>query len=198
MIARRAMAHRAMVFCATVLCVGVLSVQTLIAQTLTEDLGGAFTLTDHTGATRTQVDPEGQHQLLFFGYANCQEICSAVFPTMAALVDILAEDGTALRPVLITVDPERDTVATMAAALHVHHPEFVGLTGTPAELDVAYTAYSVEFEELFVDPFHGTVFAHGSFIYLLDGDGTVLTLLPPVLGPEMMAQIVSGYVNGSG
>ena len=47
----------------------------------------------------------------------------------------------------------------------------------------------------FVDPFHGTVFSHGSFIYLLDGDGAVLTLLPPVLGPEMMAQIISGYLG---
>lgn len=178
-------------------CAGFLSAQTLPAQTLTEDLGGAFVLTDHTGAERTEVDPDGQHQLLFFGYANCQEICSAVFPTMASIVDIVAQSGTALRPVLVTVDPERDTVDTMAEALHIHHPEFIGLTGSPDALQVAYDAYSVEFEELFVDPFYGTVFSHGSFIYLLDGDGTVLTLLPPVLGPQMMAQIVSGYLDGS-
>ncbi|GAB5449627.1 SCO family protein [Gymnodinialimonas sp.] len=180
-----------------ILCAGLMSAQAASAQSLTEDLGGAFTLTDHTGATRTEADPDGQHQLLFFGYANCQEICSAVFPTMASIVDILEADGTAIRPVLVTVDPERDTVDTMAEALHVHHPDFVGLTGTEAELQVAYDAYSVEFEELFVDPFYGTVFSHGSFIYLLDGEGTVLTLLPPVLGPEMMAQIVSGYLDGA-
>lgn len=179
----------------TTICAGLLSAQGLFAQTLTEDLGGAFVLTDHTGAERTEVDPDGQHQLLFFGYANCQEICSAVFPTMASIVDIVAENGTALRPVMVTVDPERDTVDTMAEALHIHHPEFVGLTGSSNALQVAYDAYSVEFEELFVDPFYGTVFSHGSFIYLLDGDGTVLTLLPPVLGPEMMANIVSGYLD---
>ncbi|OAN82453.1 photosynthetic protein synthase I [Jannaschia sp. EhC01] len=178
-----------------IICAGLLSAQTATAQSLTDALGGNFTLTDHTGATRTEVDPDGQPQLLFFGYANCQEICSAVFPTMSSIVDILAEDGTNIRPVMITVDPERDTVDTMAEALHVHHPTFVGLTGTEDALQVAYDSYSVEFEELFVDPFHGTVFSHGSFIYLLDGDGTVLTLLPPVLGPEMMAQIVSGYLN---
>ncbi|MBY4892989.1 SCO family protein [Rhodobacteraceae bacterium N5(2021)] len=177
------------------LCVGFLSAQTAAAQSLTDAVGGSFMLTDHTGAARTEVDPDGQPQLLFFGYANCQEICSAVFPTMASIVDILAEDGTTLRPLMITVDPDRDTVDTMAEALHVHHPTFVGLTGTEDALQAAYEAYSVEFEELFVDPFYGTVFSHGSFIYLLDGNGTVLTLLPPVLGPEMMAQIVSGYLN---
>lgn len=167
------------------------------AQQLTDDLGGPFTLTDQTGAERTQMDPDGQHQLVFFGYANCQEICSAVFPTMGSIVEIITADGGVLVPVLITVDPERDTVETMDEALRVHHPSFIGLTGTPEELQVAYDAYSVEFEELFVDPFYGTVFSHGSFIYLLDGEGEVLTLLPPVLGPEMMAQIVSGYLEAS-
>ncbi|WP_224815601.1 SCO family protein [Hasllibacter sp. MH4015] len=163
------------------------------AQDLTDDLGGAFTLIDNHGEVRTQVDPEGRHQLLFFGYANCQEICSAVFPTMASVVDIVGAD--VLRPVMVTVDPERDTVDTMSDALHAHHPAFVGLTGSAEDLQVAYDAYSVEFEELFVDPFHGTVFSHGSFIYLLDGEGEVLTLLPPVLGPEMMAQIIGGYLE---
>lgn len=175
---------------AVICCAGVAS-----AQQLTSDLGGAFTLTDNRGELRTEVDPDGQHQLLFFGYANCQEICSAVFPTMASIVDMIGSD--ALRPVMVTVDPERDTVDTMSEALHVHHPEFVGLTGTPEQLQMAYDAYSVEFEELFVDPFYGTVFSHGSFIYLLDGEGEVLTLLPPVLGPEMMVQIISGYLEAS-
>lgn len=179
------------------LCAGTLSAQGLSAQTLTEDIGGAFSLTDNHGEVRTEVDPDGHHQLLFFGYANCQEICSAVFPTMASIVEMVEAQGGTLRPVMVTVDPERDTVDTMSEALHVHHPDFVGLTGSEADLQVAYDAYSVEFEELFVDPFYGTVFAHGSFIYLLDGDGAVLTLLPPVLGPEMMTQIISGYLEAS-
>lgn len=182
---------------AVIFCAGSLSAQVASAQTLTEDLGGAFTLTDNSGEIRTEVDPDGHHQLLFFGYANCQEICSAVFPTMASIVDMVAAQGGELRPVLVTVDPARDTVDTMSEALHVHHPDFVGLTGSAEELQIAYDAYSVEFEELFVDPFYGTVFSHGSFIYLLDGDGTVLTLLPPVLGPEMMTQIISGYLEAS-
>lgn len=177
---------------ALLLCAG-----TAQAQTLTDDLGGAFTLIDQTGAERTQAEPGGHHQLVFFGYANCQEICSAALPLMATTVEIVAEAGGTLRPVMITVDPERDTPDAMAEALSVFHPDFVGLTGSEAALQEAYTGYSVEFEELFVDPFYGTVFSHGSFIYLLDGDGTVLTLLPPVLGPEMMASIVTGYLEAS-
>lgn len=175
-----------------VLCAGVAS-----AQDLTDGIGGAFTLIDQTGAERTERDPDGLHQLVFFGYANCQEICSAALPLMASTVEIVAAQGGDLRPVMITVDPERDTPEALAEALAVHHTDFVGLTGSTAALQVAYDAYQVEFEELFVDPFYGTVFSHGSFIYLLDGEGTILTLLPPVLGPEMMAQIIGGYLDAS-
>ncbi len=172
------------------LCAGAAS-----AQDLTDGIGGAFTLIDQTGTERTETDPDGLHQLVFFGYANCQEICSAALPLMASTVEMVTAQGGALRPVMITVDPARDTPEAMAAALAVFHPDFVGLTGSEDALQIAYEAYEVEFEELFVDPFHGTVFSHGSFIYLLDGEGAVLTLLPPVLGPEMMARIISGYLE---
>ncbi|MEJ6394283.1 SCO family protein [Gymnodinialimonas sp. 2305UL16-5] len=165
------------------------------AQQLTEGLGGAFELIDQTGAVRTEAHPDGSHQLVFFGYANCQEICSAALPLMASTVDLVTAAGGDLTPIMITVDPERDTPEAMAEALAVFHPDFVGLTGSEAALQASYDAYQVEFEELFVDPFYGTVFSHGSFIYLLDGEGEVLTLLPPVLGPEMMADIVGGYLS---
>lgn len=186
--------RRALALCAgsLALCAGPLA-----AQDLTSGLGGAFALIDQDGAARSEADPDGRYQLVFFGYANCQEICSAALPLMASTVEMVEAAGGALRPVMITVDPLRDTPEAMGPALRVHHPDFVGLTGTPEALQTAYDAYSVEFEELFVDPFYGTVFSHGSFIYLLDGEGRVLTLLPPVLGPQMMAQIVTGYLDAS-
>ena len=73
------------------------------------DLGGAFTLTDQTGAKRSQADPQGRAQLVFFGYANCQSICSVALPLMADAVTTLADEGIAVTPVMITVDPARDT-----------------------------------------------------------------------------------------
>ena len=95
------------------------------------DVGGDYTLTDHTGGRRTQADPAGKMQLVFFGYANCQAICSVAMPLMAAVTDKL--DGR-VQPVMITVDPKRDTVKNMAPALAEHHADFIGLTGSEEEL----------------------------------------------------------------
>lgn len=161
-------------------------------------MGGAFELTDQFGQTRTQADPKGQAQLLFFGYANCQNICSAALPVMAGVVDALAEDGIAVTPVMITVAPDQDRIETMGAPLAEIHPDFVGLTGEAAALQQAYDAFSVEIEPLFEDPEYGWIYAHGSFVHLMDADGAVLTLLPPILDIDQSASIVRTYLSPDG
>ncbi|MEO0371108.1 MAG: SCO family protein [Pseudomonadota bacterium] len=159
------------------------------------DVGGPFALTDHTGAPRTQVDPNGQHQLLFFGYASCPGICSAALPLMADAVDALGKDGVDVSPILLTIDPKLDTPDTMGPALADLSPDFVGLTGEPEALNAAYSAYRVTFEHLFDDPDYGPIYSHGSHIYLLDPAGEVLTLLPPVLPAEQVVAIVKRYTS---
>lgn len=157
------------------------------------NIGGPFTLTDQHGATRTEADPDGHYQLLFFGYANCEQICSATLPMMADIADEIAGAAT-LRPVMITVDPKRDTVENIGPPLEQYHPDFVGLTGTDDALQIAYDAYSVEREVLFTDPAGGDILAHGSFIYLLDGSGALLTLIPPVMDVDQAVGIITPYV----
>lgn len=158
-------------------------------------LGGAFELVDQHGQTRTQADPQGRAQLVFFGYINCPDICTAALPLMAEITDALAEDGIAVTPVMITISPDRDTVESMGAPLAAIHPDYVGLTGDEAALTAVYDAFGVEITPIFQDPEHGWIYAHGSFIHLLDGEGELLTLIPPILGAEQAAGIALGYLG---
>ncbi len=164
------------------------------ADNLPFEIGGDFDLVDQYGEQRSQADPDGHAQLLFFGYANCPGICPVAMPMMAYATDLLSERGLTVHPVMITVDPDRDRVESMAAPMQKLHPDFVGLTGSEAALNRAYKAFSVEKELLFDDPEQGAVYAHGAFVYLLDGQGKVLTLLPPVLDAERVADIAQGYL----
>lgn len=158
--------------------------------------GGDYALVDHTGKARTSRDPEGRHQLVFFGYATCQAICSVALPRMAAAVERLDASGIAVTPVLITVDAKRDTVANLASAVKKIHPRMVGLTGETEALEAAYRAFQVERQVVFVHPEHGEVFSHGSYIYLLGPNGRFETLLPPVLGVDRIVEVVESYVIG--
>lgn len=158
--------------------------------------GGDFELVDHDGNVRTSKDPDGRYQMIFFGYANCKAICSVALPRMAAAIDMLQQQDIEVTPLLITVDPERDTVDNMKQALVHHHKDMVGLTGSLAQLDVAYKAFNVEKSLVYEHPEEGPIYAHGSFIYLVDGEGNFKTLLPPILSPERMAEVARGYISG--
>ncbi|MEM7547987.1 MAG: SCO family protein [Pseudomonadota bacterium] len=162
------------------------------------DLGGAFTLTDHTGAQRSEADPDGRMQLVFFGYAKCQAICTVALPRMAEITEIAAEAGLPVRPVLITVDPARDTPETMAEPLAELHPDMIGLTGTEAELADVRALFQIERKLVFEDPEYGPIYAHGSFIYLMDAEGALLTLIPPIISPARGAEIVAKYADLGG
>lgn len=162
-------------------------------------LGGPFLLSDQHGTSRSEVDPDGRAQLLFFGYAACEQICSVALPAMADAVDRMAARGIRITPVMITIDPEADTEDVMRTRLAKVHPDFIGLTGQPAALERAYSAFGIERKRLFADQSGNDVFAHGSFIYLLDAEGRFLTLFPPILTPERIAEIVSSHLgNGAG
>ena len=169
---------------------GILAPETL---PLPFDVGGPFALIDQHGQTRTEVDPAGHLQLVFFGYASCREICSAALPQMAEVADGLGARGIALTPVFITVDPTRDTVGNLGPAMAKYGPNFIGLTGDDAALHATYKAFAIDSSLVFEDPFYGPVYAHGSFLYLLDAKGGFLTVIPPILSTDRVIDLIAGY-----
>lgn len=154
---------------------------------------GRYSLIDQDGVRRTQDDFIGRYPLIFFGYANCQGICSVALPRIAAAMDRLGDDGAEVQPILITVDPVNDTPEAMKAALPKIHPRFIGLTGDEAALAAARKAFQVKSKQLFVGPDGQPVFAHGGFIYLMGPEGALLTVMPPILSPERIAELVRRY-----
>lgn len=158
-------------------------------------LGGSYSLTDQHNNTCSEKDPDGHAQLVFFGYINCPDICTAALPLMADVTRELRVQGHVITPVMITVAPNKDKVETMAGPLAKWHPDFVGLTGDVSALQLAYKAFSVQIDPLFEDPEHGWIYGHGSFVHLLDGEGKALTLIPPTLDAKQVVDIVAKYLT---
>jgi protein SCO1/2 len=145
-----------------------------------------FDLIDQTGRAVSQAD--------FAGYANCEAICSVALPSLAAALDLLGAEGSEIVPVLITVDPARDTPEAMALRLPQYHPRLIGLTGSPAALAEARAVFQVDASQVSQTTGGAPVYAHGSFIYLVGRDGEVKSLLPPILAPERMAELMRKYL----
>ncbi len=153
-----------------------------------------FTLIDQTGRTVTPADFAGRPMAIFFGYANCPGVCPVALAHLGDALDILGARGGTIAPILITVDPDRDTPDAMSEALPKYHPRLIGLTGSEAALAEARAAFQVDTRQITEAPDGGAIFAHGGFIYLFGGDGTLQTILPPNLPSERLAELMAKYL----
>tara|TARA_R110002110_G_scaffold3665_2_gene18930 strand:- start:6884 stop:7297 length:414 start_codon:yes stop_codon:yes gene_type:complete len=92
----------------------------------------SFELTDLLGMVRTDEDFAGRWLLVFFGFANCPDICPTTLAEVAAVMDGLGVSAPQVQPLFISIDPERDTPAALAEFVPRFDAGIIGLTGTPA------------------------------------------------------------------
>jgi protein SCO1/2 len=105
--------------------------------------GRSFNLTDHRGRPFTDRDLHGTLTLLYFGYTFCPDVCPTELGYLARLIRALGPQGDQVRPVMITIDPERDTAQMLAGFVEVFDPRMIGLTGTPEAIRTLAKAYGV-------------------------------------------------------
>lgn len=104
-----------------------------------------FELTDHNGQRRTLADFRGKVVLLFFGYTNCPDACPSALAEMAQVVERLGPVGKNVQGVFITTDPARDTAERLRTYVTAFHPSFLGLRGTPDEIQRIAKDFKVYF-----------------------------------------------------
>jgi protein SCO1/2 len=106
-------------------------------------IGGPFVLVDHDGRAVSDRDFAGRLLLIYFGFTNCPDMCPLAMQEMAVALDALGPKAKDVQPLLITVDPQRDTPETLKRYVAQFHPRILGLTGTPEQIDAAVRAYRV-------------------------------------------------------
>lgn len=104
-----------------------------------------FVLTDTSGEPYSFVDRTETHvTLLYFGYLSCPDICPLHLAQIArALESSSTEVAERTRVVFVSVDPDRDSPGAIREFLDHFDTNFVGLTGTTAELTSAQLAVGV-------------------------------------------------------
>lgn len=160
-------------------------------------IGGAFTLTDETGATVTDVDILAKPSLVYFGYTFCPDVCPFDTARTAEAIDALDEMGYEVTPVFISVDPGRDTPEVLAEWTDYIHPRMIGLTGTPEQIKAVAAAYKTFYKvpENPTDEYY--LVDHMTQTYLmLPGHGFVEFFSRDVT-PEAMAASVSCFIDAA-
>lgn len=132
----------------------------------------AFDLVDHHG-TPVGIDTyRGDWLLVQFGFTSCRVVCPRALGKLSAALDQLGPRSSRVRPLYVSVDPERDTPEVMRDFLAASYPRFTGLTGTADQVENAKRAFRV-FARRRADPDDpdGYAVPHTAITYLVGPDG---------------------------
>jgi cytochrome oxidase Cu insertion factor (SCO1/SenC/PrrC family) len=151
------------------------------------DVGGPFQLTDQHGKRVSDKDFRGRYMLIYFGYSFCPDVCPTTLAVMAQALEKLGDRSRRVTPIFITIDPERDTPKVLDDYMKAFGPNFVGLTGSAAEIKDAEKKYRVYAAK---KPLEGGNYGmdHSSVLYLMGPDGKMVSFYDEAVSPDDLAK----------
>lgn len=150
-------------------------------------IGVAYTLTDQNGQKFSSRQLKDKYQLVYFGFTFCPDICPTELQRMSAALRLANLPTDTITPVFISIDPLRDTPAVLKPYLANFHPDFIGLTGTEAQIDKVIDGYKVYAAKINDPKYTDYMMDHSSFIYLIAPGGDLLRLFTKDDTPETIA-----------
>lgn len=161
------------------------------------EIGGPFTLVDEDGQTVTDEDVIDKPSLLYFGYTFCPDVCPLDAARNAEAVDILEQRGIEMKPVFISIDPERDTPQVLKDYTDYMHPRMLGLTGSEEQVKKASQAYRTFYKKQ--EPQKGEeeyyLVDHSTFSYLVLPEHGFVEFFRRDVSPEDMADRMQCFVE---
>ena len=150
-------------------------------------IGGPFTLVDQDGKTVTNTALEGKWLLVYFGYTHCPDACPTALNDISIALEELGAKRGEVRPVFITVDPERDTSEALKSYVTSFDAPILALTGTTDQVAQAAKAYRVYYAK---HPEAGGDYSmdHSSVIYVMDPQGRFTASFTHESSPEQIAE----------
>ena len=137
-----------------------------------------FSLENADGNTYHLAERKGQVVLIFFGYANCPDVCPTTLAEFKAIHRELEEDADKVDFIFITIDPERDTPEDIDRYVAAFNSDFIGLSGELEQLQNIWDGYWVFREKQETESEAGYLMAHTSRVYAIDKAGKLRLTFP--------------------
>ncbi len=136
-----------------------------------------FTLTAADGQVSLS-DYEGKYVFIYFGYTFCPDICPITLGKLASVQADLGEKGDQMQVLMVSVDPERDTPEKLAEYVGHFDERFVGLTGSPEEIDAAGSAFGLFYQKHEGSAASGYLVDHTARTFLVSPDREIIAAYP--------------------
>jgi protein SCO1/2 len=156
-------------------------------------IGGPLDLIDQDGRRFTEANLKGRPSLIYFGFTYCPDVCPTALQSMDRALQEAGPAGQRIQPVLISVDPERDTPESLKAyvATDVFPDGLIGLTGTPEQVKAAAQSWKVGYQKVEnTGSAAGYLVDHSSIMYLMDSQGKLATFFTDSSRPSDIARCI--------
>lgn len=152
-----------------------------------------FELTDDSSHAFTRHQLDGHWSLVFFGFSHCGYVCPTTLSAMNKMyAQLQAKLPANLLPevIMISVDPERDSVERMHEYVHSFNPHFIGLRGSLQQTHILAQEMSVVFSKVKSQSQNNYMVNHSAEVMLLDPNGNLRAFFSY---PHEPAQMVRDY-----
>jgi len=153
-------------------------------------IGGDFTLHSSNGDVSLK-DYREKVLLLYFGFINCPDACPVTLSNWAKAFKKLDEvEQHFVQGMMISVDPERDTVKELEYFTDFFHKNIIGVTGSIDELKKVTTLYKTDFEAMPHEAGKNYGVNHSTYVYIIDPFGKVRDLLDFNASPNKIIETI--------
>jgi len=136
-------------------------------------------------------------RVVYFGYTHCPDVCPTSLAMLSsALNHISAEQLARIRPMFISIDPERDTANTAYQYAQYFHKNIEGFSAPIKTTKAVADNYGVIFKKTKLeDSEMDYVVDHSSYFYFLKPDGTLITQVPHTMEPSPIIAAIEDVLN---
>jgi protein SCO1/2 len=131
---------------------------------------------------------KGQWTWLYFGFANCPDVCPMALEFAAREYSRLTSKK-GVRVVFLSVDPQRDRSPKLKSFVEYYHPDFIGVTGRREAIDTLAQAVGASYV---IDkpavPGGAYNVSHSNMVFILNPEGQLSAVYAPGTTEGHMAE----------
>jgi cytochrome oxidase Cu insertion factor (SCO1/SenC/PrrC family) len=161
-------------------------------------IAGGYELVNPSGDVVSDTDFLGQYSLVSFGYTNCADKCPTTMVTLRMTMDSLGDLASEVQPILITVDPERDTPERMGAYTAAFDERILGLTGSQEQIARAADTFKTDYRIVPNDAGDDYSVDHTGVMFLMGPDGKYVTHFDHHTSPDTIARTIRRRIEERG
>ncbi len=129
------------------------------------------------GKAVTAADYRGEVVMVYFGYTFCPDVCPLTLQNLNGAFAKIGDDAKSVRVLFVTIDPKRDTLASLGQYMSIFGPQFTGLSGSADQLARFARRYRIAYS-VEVAPDGEETVTHSSALFVFDRTGAARLLVP--------------------